>query len=71
MLRNYGVKPKPFSGGKVRGYFRKDFEEPWTLYLDPSITQQSVTTVTTVTEKESSSAQELLREQLGATLLES
>ena len=71
MLRNYGVKPKPFSGGKVRGYFRKDFEEPWTLYLDPSITQQSVTTVTTDTEKESSSAQELLREQLGATLLES
>ena len=71
LLRQYGIRPKPFSGGKVRGYLRKDLEEPWTLYLDPSNTPQSVTTVTTVTEKEFSTAQELLRGQLGATLLES
>jgi hypothetical protein len=22
-LKNYGIKPKPFSGGKVRGYYKK------------------------------------------------
>ena len=71
MLRNYGVKPRPFSGGKVRGYFRKDLEEPWTLYLDPSHTRESVTTVTSVTSEESMNAQALLQESLEATYLDS
>ncbi len=34
MLRNYGVKPHSFSG-KVRGYFRSGFEDPWKRYLVP------------------------------------
>jgi len=49
LLKNYGIKPKPFSGGRVRGYYRKSFEDPWNRYLDPV---QTVTTVTTVTPEE-------------------
>ena len=45
-LKNYGVKPKPFSGGQIRGYMRKSFEDPWSRYLDPV---QTVTPVTPVT----------------------
>lgn len=71
MLRNYGVRPKPFSGGKVRGYFRKDLEEPWTLYLDPSYDPQSVTPVTSVTSEEMKKAQTLLQETLGASFFDS
>ena len=44
MLKDYGIHPKPFSGGKVRGYHRKSFEDSWSRYL-PAV----VTTVTTVT----------------------
>ena len=46
LLKNYGIKPKPFSGGRVRGYYRKSFEDPWNRYLDPV---QTVTPVTPVT----------------------
>lgn len=49
LLKNYGIKPKPFSGGKVRGYYRKSFEDPWNRYLEPV---QSVTPVTLVTPDE-------------------
>ena len=49
LLKNYGIKPKPFSGGKVRGYYRKSFEDPWSRYLDPV---QTVTPVTPVTLEE-------------------
>jgi hypothetical protein len=49
LLKNYGIKPKPFSGGKVRGYYRKAFEDPWSRYLDPL---QTVTPVTPVTIEE-------------------
>ena len=49
LLKNYGIKPKPFSGGKVRGYYRKSFEDPWNRYLDPV---QTVTPVTPVTREE-------------------
>jgi hypothetical protein len=49
LLKNYGIKPKPFSGGKVRGYYRKSFEDPWNRYLDPV---QTVTPVTPVTPEE-------------------
>jgi hypothetical protein len=49
LLKNYGIKPKPFSGGKVRGYYRKSFEDPWSRYLDPL---ESVTPVTPVTQEE-------------------
>ena len=49
LLKNYGIKPKPFSGGKVRGYYRKSFEDPWSRYLDPV---QTVTPVTPVTPEE-------------------
>lgn len=48
-LKNYGVKPKPFAGGKVRGYYRKSFEDPWSRYLDPV---ETVTPVTPVTPEE-------------------
>lgn len=48
-LKNYGIKPKPFSGGKVRGYYRKSFEDSWSRYLDPV---QTVTPVTPVTPEE-------------------
>jgi putative DNA primase/helicase len=49
LLKNYGIKPRPFSGGKVRGYYRKSFEDPWSRYLDPV---QTVTPVTLVTLEE-------------------
>jgi hypothetical protein len=49
LLKNYGIKPKPFSGGKVRGYYRKSFEDSWSRYLDPA---QTVTPVTPVTSEE-------------------
>lgn len=49
LLKNYSVRPKPFSGGKVRGYYRKSFEDPWSRYLDPV---QTVTPVTPVTPEE-------------------
>jgi hypothetical protein len=49
LLKNYGIKPKPFSGGKVRGYYRKSFEDPWSRYLDPL---ETVTPVTPVTPEE-------------------
>lgn len=49
LLKNYGIKPKPFSGGKVRGYYRKSFEDSWSRYLDPV---QTVTPVTPVTPEE-------------------
>jgi len=49
LLKNYGIKPKPFSGGRVRGYYRKSFEDPWNRYLDPV---QTVTPVTPVTPEE-------------------
>ena len=46
LLKNYGIKPKPFSGGKIRGYYRKSFEDPWSRYLDPVETVTPVTPVT-------------------------
>ena len=46
LLKNYGIKPKPFSGGRVRGYYRKSFEDPWSRYLDPVETVTPVTPVT-------------------------
>ncbi len=49
LLKNYGIRPKPFSGGRVRGYYRKSFEDPWNRYLDPV---QTVTPVTPVTPEE-------------------
>jgi len=49
LLKNYGIKPKPFSGGRVRGYYQKSFEDPWNRYLDPV---QTVTPVTPVTPEE-------------------
>ena len=49
LLKNYGIRPKPFSGGKVRGYYRKSFEDSWSRYLDPA---QTVTPVTPVTPEE-------------------
>ena len=49
LLKNYGIRPKPFSGGKVRGYYRKSFEDSWSRYLDPV---QTVTPVTPVTPEE-------------------
>lgn len=52
LLKNYGIKPKPFGGGKVRGYYRRSFEDPWSRYLDPSIPLEAVTPVTPVTNEE-------------------
>ena len=49
LLKNYGVKPKPFGGGKIRGYYRKSFEDPWSRYLEPL---ETVTPVTLVTQEE-------------------
>lgn len=49
LLKNYGVRPKPFGGGKVRGYYRKSFEDPWDRYLEPL---EPVTPVTSVTQEE-------------------
>lgn len=44
LLKNYGIKPRPFSGGSVRGYYRKSFEDSWDRYLEP------LTPVTPVTK---------------------
>ncbi len=49
LLKNYGVRPKPFGGGKIRGYYRKSFEDPWLRYLTPL---QTVTPVTPVTQED-------------------
>lgn len=38
MLKDYGIHPKPFSGGKVRGYYLKSFEESWSRYLSETVT---------------------------------
>ena len=38
MLKNYGILPKPFGGGKVRGYHRKHFEDAWSRYLPEIVT---------------------------------
>jgi len=46
LYKDYGIKPKPFSGGKIRGYTRKSFEDAWSRYLDPA---EIVTPVTPVT----------------------
>jgi len=46
LLKEYGIKPKPFSGGKIRGYTRKSFEDAWSRYLDPAETVTPVTPVT-------------------------
>lgn len=49
LLKNYGIKPRPYSGGKVRGYFRKGFEDSWNRYLIPL---EAVTPVTPVTNSQ-------------------
>ena len=46
LLKNYRVKPNPFGGGKVRGYYRKSFQDPWDRYLEP------LEPVTPVTQEE-------------------
>ncbi len=46
LLKNYGIRPRPYSGGKIRGYFRKGFEDAWSRYLIPP---EAVTPVTPVT----------------------
>lgn len=43
LLNNYGIKPRPFSGGKIRGYARRSFEDSWSRYLEPL---EAVTPVT-------------------------
>ena len=48
MLKDYRIQPRPFSGGKIRGYYRKSFEDAWSRYL-PEID----TAVTSVTNTES------------------
>jgi hypothetical protein len=48
-LKNYGIKPKPFSGGKIRGYYKKSFEDSWSRYLEPL---EAVTPVTPVTNSQ-------------------
>jgi hypothetical protein len=48
-LRDYGIRPKQFGGGTVRGYFRSSFEDPWNRYLLPL---EAVTPVTPVTPNE-------------------
>lgn len=45
-LKNYAIRPKPFSGGKIRGYYKKSFEDSWSRYLEPL---EAVTPVTPVT----------------------
>jgi hypothetical protein len=49
LLKNYGIRPRPFSGGKIRGYFRKGFEDSWNRYLIPP---EAVTPVTPVTNSQ-------------------
>jgi hypothetical protein len=53
LLKNYGIKPKPFSGGKVRGYYKKSFEDSWIRYLEPLETVTPVTPVTVEDEPDS------------------
>ena len=50
LLKDYGIHPKPFPGGKIRGYSRKSFEDAWSRYLSPLAT--SVTTVTSTLQTE-------------------
>jgi hypothetical protein len=52
LLKNYGIRPKPYSGGKIRGYFRKGFEDSWNRYLIPPETVTPVTPVTTSIDDE-------------------
>lgn len=49
LLKNYGIRPKPFSGGKIRGYYRRSFEDSWNRYLEPL---EAVTPVTPVTNSQ-------------------
>ena len=49
LLKNYGIKPKPFSGGRIRGYYKKSFEDSWSRYLEPL---EAVTPVTPVTNSQ-------------------
>jgi hypothetical protein len=49
LLKNYGIRPRPYSGGKIRGYFRKGFEDSWNRYLIPL---EAVTPVTPVTNSQ-------------------
>jgi hypothetical protein len=49
LLKNYGIRPRPYSGGKIRGYFRKGFEDSWNRYLIPP---EAVTPVTPVTNSQ-------------------
>ena len=53
MLKDYSVRPKPFGGGKVRGYYRKSLEDPWSRYLEPLENVTSATLVTVEDEPES------------------
>ena len=48
-LKNYGISPKPFSGGRIRGYYKKSFEDSWSRYLEPL---EAVTPVTPVTQSQ-------------------
>lgn len=43
-LKQYGIKPKQLNA-KIRGYWKQDFEEPWSRYLIPL---QAVNTVKVV-----------------------
>ncbi len=52
LLKNYGIRPRPYSGGKIRGYFRKGFEDSWNRYLIPLEAVTPVTPVTTSTDYE-------------------
>jgi hypothetical protein len=49
LLKQYGIRPKPFAGGRVRGYTQKSFQDSWSRYLDPV---ETVTPVTPVTPNE-------------------
>ena len=50
-LKNYAIRPKPFSGGKVRGYYKKSFEDSWSRYLEPPEAVTPVTPVTPLTNE--------------------
>jgi hypothetical protein len=51
LLKNYGIRPRPLSGGKIRGYFRKGFEDSWNRYLIPLEAVTPVTPVTPLTQE--------------------
>jgi hypothetical protein len=51
-LKNYGIKPKPFSGGRIRGYYKKSFEDSWNRYLQPPEPLEAVTPVTPATNSQ-------------------